>query len=186
VTVRSKGTADLLVVLQPAVPQVHAVIAAMEAAFDRVWVLTQNVDGFHRRAGSRNVIDVHGDLHRIRCMRCPFSESVTDYAGFTIPPRCPDCRGILRPDVVLFGEQLPARQLTAYQAEVPRGFDLVLSIGTTSVFPYISAPVLDAYHFRTPSVEINPGETDVSEFVTVKLPMRAAPALDAIWREYNR
>jgi NAD-dependent deacetylase len=164
----------------------HEVIAQMEGAFDRVWVLTQNVDGFHRRAGSRNVIDIHGELHRVRCLRCPYSEPVADYAGFTIPPRCPDCRGTLRPDVVLFGERLPARQLAAYQAEVPGGFDLVLSIGTTSVFPYISAPVLDAYHFGKPSVEINPGETDVSEFVAVKLPLRAASALDAIWREYNR
>ncbi len=52
--------------------------------------------------------------------------------------------------------------------------------------PYISAPVLDAYHFRKPSVEINPGETDVTEFVTIKLPLGAALALDAIWSEYKK
>jgi NAD-dependent deacetylase len=164
----------------------HEVIAEMEAAFERVWVLTQNVDGFHRRAGSRNVIDIHGDLHRVRCLRCPYFQPVADYAGLDIPPRCPHCRGVLRPDVVLFGERLPARQLATYQAEVPPGFDLVFSVGTTSVFPYISAPVLDAYHFRKPSVEINPGETDVSEFATIKLPCGAAVALDAVWRAYNR
>ena len=88
--------------------------------------------------------------------------------------------------MVLFGERLPARQLAAYQAETRRGFDLVFSVGTTSVFPYISAPVLDAYHFHKPSVEINPGETDVTEFVTVKLALPAASALDAIWIAYNR
>ena len=164
----------------------HEVIAAMESAFERVWVLTQNVDGFHRRAGSQNVIDIHGDLHRVRCMRCPYARPVADYAGFALPPRCPACGGVLRPDVVLFGEPLPSRPLAAYQAEVSRGFDLVFSVGTTSLFPYISAPVLDAYHFRRPSVEINLGETDVSEFVTVKLSLGAASALDAIWREYNR
>lgn len=164
----------------------HEVIAEMEAAFDRVWVLTQNVDGFHRRAGSRNVIDIHGDLHRVRCVRCPYAEAVADYMGFTLPPRCPSCRATVRPDVVLFGERLPAPALATYQAELARGFDLVFSVGTTSVFPYISAPVLDAYHFRRSSVEINPGETEVSEFVTVKLLYRAAPTLDAIWREYNR
>jgi NAD-dependent deacetylase len=118
-------------------------------------------------------------------VRCTYSEAVTDYAGLTIPPQCPNCRGTVRPDVVLFGERLPASRLETYRAEVARGFDLVFSVGTTSVFPYISAPVLDAYHFRKPSVEINPGATDVSEFVTVKLPLRAAPALDAIWRAYN-
>jgi NAD-dependent deacetylase len=62
----------------------------------------------------------------------------------------------------------------------------VFSVGTTSVFPYISAPVLDAYYFRQPSIEINPSETKVSEFVTVKLSLGAASALDTVWREYNR
>ena len=163
----------------------HEVIAAMESRFERVWVLTQNVDGFHRRAGSRNVIDIHGDLHEIRCTRCPHQQTVADYAGFSLPPLCPSCGGVLRPDVVFFGEQLPPLQLALYHAEIGRGFDVVLSVGTTSVFPYISAPVLDAYHFRRPSVEINPGDTDVSEFVTVKVPLGAAAALEAIWDGYN-
>jgi NAD-dependent deacetylase len=164
----------------------HAVIAEMESRFDRVWVLTQNVDGFHRRAGSNNVIDIHGDLHHLRCTRCDREETVADYAGLTLPPRCPACGGLVRPDVVLFGERLPTKQLAAYQAETARGFDLVLSVGTTSVFPYISAPVLDAYHVKKPSVEINPGRTDVTEFVTVRVPLGAAAALDAIWAGYNR
>ena len=69
--------------------------------------------------------------------------------------------------------------------EADRGFDLVFSIGTTSVFPYISAPMLDAYHYRKPSVEINPGETEVTKFVTIKLPLGAAQTLDAIWSEYK-
>jgi NAD-dependent deacetylase len=163
----------------------HEIIAEMEKQFERVWVLTQNVDGFHRQAGSQNVIDIHGDLRRIRCTRCKFEQSVTDYEGFSLPPRCPMCQAVLRPEVVLFGELLPTQQMTTYRTETARGFDLVLSIGTTSVFPYISAPVLDAYHFRKPSVEINPGETDVTEFVTVKVPLGAAAALEAIWTRYN-
>lgn len=164
----------------------HEVIAEMESRFERVWVLTQNVDGLHRKAGSKNVIDIHGDLHGLACTRCPHRQEVADYAGLELPPRCPACRGLVRPEVVLFGERLPARQLATYQAETARGFDLVLSVGTTSVFPYIAAPVLDAYHLKRPSVEINPGKTDVTEFVTVKLPLRAAAALDAIWGRYNR
>ena len=102
-----------------------------------------------------------------------------------IDDRCPVCGGLLRPNVVLFGERLPARQLATYKDETRRGFDLVISIGTTSVFPYIAGPVLDAYHFRKPSVEINPCKTDVTEFVTVKIPYRAAPALEEIWRVFN-
>ena len=93
---------------------------------------------------------------------------------------------LVRPGVVLFGEQLPTQQLATYQRETRRGFDLVFSIGTTSVFPYIAGPVLDAHHMRRHAVEINPGDTDVSEFATVKLRLRAAVALDAIWKEFNR
>jgi NAD-dependent deacetylase len=163
----------------------HAVIAEMETHFDRVWVLTQNVDGFHRQAGSRNVIDIHGDLHSIRCTRCRYVREVENYSEFSLPPNCPECRGLLRPEVVLFGEQLPTKQLADYDRETKLGFDLVFSIGTTSVFPYIANPVLDAYHFRKPSVEINPGDTDVTEFVTVKLRLGAAAALNAIWNMYN-
>ncbi|MCU0705417.1 MAG: hypothetical protein MUF18_15705 [Fimbriiglobus sp.] len=58
-------------------------------------------------------------------------------------------------------------------------------VGTTSVFPYIAGPVLNARERGKPSVEINPGETDVSELVTVKLPLRAADALDTIWNTYR-
>lgn len=163
----------------------HEVIAEMEKRFDRVWVLTQNVDGFHRRAGSQNVIDIHGDLHRLRCTQCALDLPVANYEGLSIPPRCVLCQGVLRPGVVLFGERLPDHQLAVYRGETARGFDLVFSIGTTSVFPYISAPVLDAYHFCRPSVEINPGDTDVTEFVTVKIPLGAAAALEAIWTRYN-
>ena len=160
----------------------------MEAAFERVWVLTQNVDGFHRRAGSRNVIDIHGDVHRIRCMQCAYTTEVADYAAFALvplPPRCPRCPGWLRPEVVLFGEMLPTPQIGIYETEVLRGFDLVVSLGTTSQFPYIAAPVVSAHRRGTPTVEINPERTEVSDHATVRLPFTAARALDAIWREYS-
>lgn len=162
----------------------HEVIAAMEKHFERVCVLTQNVDGFHRLAGSENVIDIHGDLHFLRCTKCSHHAPAGDYATLELPPKCPACSAILRPDVVLFGEQLPTDAVAALRRESARGFDVVFSVGTTSVFPYIAGPVLDAHHRGKPSVEINPGDTDVSEFVSVKLPLRAAAALDAIWAAY--
>lgn len=163
----------------------HAVLAEIEQRFERVWVLTQNVDGFHQMAGSKNVIDMHGDVRRVQCGRCRTDRQVDDIERFGVPPRCEACNGVLRPAVVLFGEQLPSRQLGVYNTETRRGFDLVFSIGTTSVFPYIAGPVLDAHHLRKPSVEINPGDTDVSEFVMVRVRMRAATALDEIWKRYQ-
>lgn len=163
----------------------HQVIAEMENRFERVVVLTQNVDGLHRQAGSRNVIDIHGDLHVLFCTRCPFRNIVTGYAGLALPPRCPQCQSFLRPDVVLFGEALPMPKVAQLYAEHENGFDLVFTIGTTSVFPYIAAPVVKAVMEGKPTVEINPGTSEVSRLVRVRLALGAAEALDAIWRQFQ-
>jgi NAD-dependent deacetylase len=164
----------------------HAVIAEMEQHFPRVWVLTQNVDGFHRTAGSRNVIDIHGDMHGLACQQCSFTQTVTDYSGLKeIPPHCPECQAFLRPQVVFFGEMLARDKVQRLAQEVNRGFDLVFSVGTTSVFPYIIEPVLDAKQRGIPTVEINPDTTMVSELVDIRIPGRAAAVLDEIWKAFQ-
>jgi NAD-dependent deacetylase len=159
----------------------HSVLAEAERRFERVWVLTQNVDGLHRMAGSKNVIDIHGDVHDLLCTGCEYSDTVSDYSMLPPLPRCPRCQAILRPGVVLFGELLPEDKVEVMERELARGFDLVFTIGTTSVFPYIARPVMDARMRRKPTIEINPGETMVSAFVDVKLPLRAAEACAALW-----
>ena len=160
----------------------HEVLAMLEQRYDRAWVLTQNVDGLHRRAGSKNVIEIHGDVYKLACTRCSFRESVQDYAALSFPPRCPECSAIVRPEVVLFGEMLPRSAVATLERELGRGFDLVVSIGTTSVFPYIAAPVMLARRAGRDTVEINPGTTGVSHVVAHRMPNRAAVALDAIWQ----
>jgi len=163
----------------------HAVIAEMEQHFPRVWTLTQNVDGFHRDAGSRNVIAIHGELHQILCTRCSHRETVRDYAHLSDLPCCASCSAVLRPDVVLFGEMLPEAGVSKLRYQVREGFDLVFSIGTTSLFPYITFPVEVARERDKPTVEINPGTTPVSRMVRYRLPLGAAEALDAIWKRYK-
>ncbi|MHC4517633.1 MAG: SIR2 family NAD-dependent protein deacylase [Planctomycetota bacterium] len=163
----------------------HEVVAEMEAHFERLWTLTQNVDGFHHQAGARNVIDIHGDLHHLRCTQCSFRQAVEDYADLSFPPRCPRCNNILRPDVVLFGEMLPREKLHTLYRELYEGFDMVFTVGTTSVFPYIAEPVRWAAQHGRPTVEINPDTTRISHLVDVRLSMRAAPALDTIWKRYQ-
>lgn len=163
----------------------HAVLAEMEAHFERVWVLTQNVDGFHRAAGSKNVIDLHGDIHELLCQGCGERRRVADYSGLQIPPACTACGELLRPDVVLFGEMLPLPKYRLLHQELRRGFDLIFSIGTTSGFPYIAEPVLEAARRGVPTVEINPGVTEVSHRVDVALRARAMETLDALWSKYR-
>jgi len=160
----------------------HRLIAALERERPGVWVLTQNVDGLHRAAGSTRLIEIHGTVHHLRCTECHHSRNVPDFAGLRIPPDCPLCGGLLRPDVVLFGEMLPERELARLEAVLAEGVDLVVSIGTTSAFPYIAGPVWWAQQMAVPTVEINPGETEVSRLVDHRLRHRAAEALPEIWR----
>jgi NAD-dependent deacetylase len=158
----------------------------MESHFERMWLLTQNVDGLHRQAGSQHLIEIHGDLHELLCRECAYRERVPDYSQLRFPPRCPQCPALLRPDVVLFGEMLPEEQVARLFEELDIGFDLVFTIGTTSVFPYIAEPVRRARSQGIPTVEINPGRSEVSHHVDVRLPLRAAVALDAIWCRYQQ
>ena len=163
----------------------HRLIAALEQEKALVCVLTQNVDGLHRAAGSRNVIEIHGTVHRLQCMACHHGRKVHDYAGLQIPPECPQCGGIMRPEVVLFGEALPERALERLESVLEQGVDVVVSIGTTSVFPYIAGPVVWAARQGVPTVEINPDDTTVSGVVDHRLRMCAAEALPELWRRMH-
>jgi len=158
----------------------HRVIAALERTHE-TWVLTQNVDGLHRAAGSQQLIEIHGNVHRLACTRCGHRTRVDDYAALAIPPMCPDCGALVRPEVVLFGEMLPLPAVTMLGRELERGFDLVVSIGTTSTFPYIAGPVLQARARRRATIEINPGESEISELVDLRIRSGAASTLAAVW-----
>jgi NAD-dependent deacetylase len=164
----------------------HEIIAKMETHFERVWILTQNVDGFHRDAGSRNVINIHGDIHQLICSNCNWKQRVIDFSGLSIPPLCPECQALIRPDVVFFGEIIPAHSLAMLSSQLEMGFDLTFSIGTTSVFPYIMQPVILARHQGRPTIEINPGRTEISDLVDIKINQGAAAALDLIWKRYQQ
>lgn len=162
----------------------HEVLAEMDGYFDAVWILTQNVDGLHTAAGSKNVLDVHGDLHRIICTNCDDRRRVADYQGLADPPLCPSCGAVLRPDVVLFEESLDPNKLRRLELELRRGFDVVFSIGTSSLFDYVVAPLRIAQEAGGTTVEINPELTGISELVEIKIQAAAATALDRIWEGY--
>ncbi|RMH69198.1 MAG: NAD-dependent protein deacylase [Gemmatimonadetes bacterium] len=163
----------------------HEVIVEMEDQFEKVCVLTQNVDGFHRAAGSRNVIDIHGDIHDLYCLKCRYRTTVKDYAELEIPPHCPDCGSTVRPDVVLFGEMLPGWKYHNLMKQLQDGFDVVFSIGTSSLFPYIAAPVINAKIIGIPTIEINPGHSEVSDVVDLKIEAKAAETLDQLWNMFQ-
>lgn len=158
----------------------HRAIASLDKHLDRVMVFTQNVDGLHRQAGSREIIEIHGNLQALQCTSCDYEETTPDFAGREVPPLCPECGAVLRPKVVLFGEVLPEDKLDHFIGALQEGFDIVFSIGTSSVFPYITQPVVFAAGSGIPTVEINPSRTQLSDVVDYYLPLGAAVAMTAI------
>lgn len=160
----------------------HRLIAELEHLKPQSWVLTQNIDGFHRAAGSRQLIEIHGKVGELTCTRCHYELKARDYSHIETVPLCPRCHSVMRPNVVLFGEMLPEPEVEVLHREMMRGFDLVFSIGTTSVFPYISQPVFEARRWNAKVIEINPGITEVSPFVHYKFTMGAVDAMKSIWQ----
>lgn len=158
----------------------HTILAELESRLPRACVLTQNVDGLHTDAGSRSVIEIHGSLRRLLCTQCSKLTEIANFERLPPLPTCDDCQGTLRPDVVLFGEMLPRVALERLQRELERGFDVVVSIGTTSTFPYIAEPVVMASRLGLPTIEINPGQTEVTPYVGYRLREGAAAALEAV------
>jgi NAD-dependent deacetylase len=140
----------------------HHALAAIEAKLERFVLLTQNVDNLHHAAGSRNVIDIHGDVYATRCLSCGREDRLEPdvLAGLDAPPRCPRCDGICRPNAVLFGEPLPLDKIARIHDEFDRRTpDLVLAAGTSALFPYITEPVYVARGRGKLTVEINPERT---------------------------
>ena len=155
----------------------HLILAELEDCFEQVWVLTQNIDGFHLDAGSSNVIEIHGTMRRLVCTDCgevtPMGELDVDH----VPPVCKACHGMMRPDVVLFDERLPAEATEELQLQLQTGFDAVLVVGTSALFPYISHPVHLANRSGSLTIEINPATTDLSSLVDFKLDLPATEGL---------
>ena len=137
----------------------HLALAEMERRVPAFALVTQNVDGLHGRAGSRNVTELHGNIMRSRCSL--EGTVVEDFDGDEAPPLCPGCGAPLRPDVVWFGEALPKGAFAA-ATEAARGCDIFLSVGTSSlVYPAAALP-FEALENGSVLVEINPEETPLT------------------------
>ena len=161
----------------------HEAIAELQRRKPGCWVLTQNIDGYHRAAGSppERLIEIHGELAPLFCQSCGAeSPELEEHLLRPLPPLCGQCGGILRPPVVLFEEMLPERAIETLYTELRRGFDAVLAVGTTASFPYIVEPVLHTRAAGGFTVEINPGFTDLSTTVDIRLAGRALDVLPRI------
>ncbi len=117
-------------------------------------VITQNVDGLHQKAGSKNVLPLHGDIWTVRCVECGYRAEDRRVPLPEIPPRCPRCGGLLRPDVVWFGETLPYAVLNQAFA-VAQAADIMLVIGTSAVVQPAISLAYTAKHHGARLIEFN-------------------------------
>jgi NAD-dependent deacetylase len=126
-------------------------------------LITQNVDGLHTRAGSSNVIELHGNLWRTRCTRCGRVERDERVPLPQVPPRCASCNGgLLRPDIVWFGEALPERALRQ-AADAVRECELMLVVGTSAVVYPAAGLAMAALQQGKPLIEVNVERTALSD-----------------------
>lgn len=140
----------------------HAAIARWQERFEDFTLVTQNVDDLHAAAGSRDVIELHGNIWRARCIACGSMEDLHEKPSETGAPSCVSCGDALRPDVVLFGEMLPsgAFERAALKAEA---CELCFVIGTSGlVYPAAALPEI-ALQAGAYTVEINPERTPLSD-----------------------
>jgi NAD-dependent deacetylase len=159
----------------------HLALAEWERRLTRAGrryiLITQNVDGLHRRAGSQQVIELHGNITRVKCAR--EEVLIEDWAATDTPPRCPHCGSYLRPDVVWFGENLPPEALQAALTAAQQ-CDTFFSIGTSGlVEPAASLPWLAREHGAV-VVEVNPNPTPLTEMADYALAGAAGEVLPAL------
>ncbi|CAF4796058.1 unnamed protein product [Rotaria sp. Silwood1] len=163
----------------------HQALVALQSKFKQFTVLTQNVDGLHRSAGTKNLIEIHGNIQDLFCISCGHEKHVPNFEGMKIPPKCDRCNSLVRPRVVLFGEMLPIRAVGQLYEIMDKGLDAVISIGTTSVFPYIAEPVVRAAQKNAITIEINPGDTEVSDVVRYRLRDRSINILPKLLKHLS-
>jgi NAD-dependent deacetylase len=148
----------------------HYAIAELERQIKTVTVVTQNIDGLHQRAGSSDVVELHGSIRRYRCIS-------DKHTGFTradiehqpeMPPKCPECGDLLRPEVVWFGEMLPAAALERafYLAEHCHA---MIVVGTTGeVQPASTLPLIASQHGAT-IIDVNPNRNQITPIADIFL-----------------
>lgn len=136
----------------------HFSLAKMEALGFLASIITQNVDGLHHEAGNKVVIEFHGNTRRLVCLECGALYPSEDISLDSLPPYCPSCRGLLKPDAVFFGESIPTAALMQAQVDVQQ-CEVMLVVGTSGlVEPAASLPSI-AKRNEAFIVEINPEPT---------------------------
>ena len=132
------------------------------------FTITQNVDNLHRQAGSQALLEIHGNRTQLRCVECGSRRSREGFPLVVLPPRCPDCGGVVKMDTVMFGEPIPAGVLEQCK-EISERCDVMLLIGTSgTVNPAARMPLI-ARERGAILIEVNPDETALTPWCELAL-----------------
>ena len=155
----------------------HFAIANLEK-YKRIIVLTQNIDGLHQRAGSSDVLELHGSIIRLKCTKCGFKDEIRS-SFHDLPPKCSKCNNILRPDVVWFGEALPQDVWSRAIIEA-NTCDVMVITGTSLVVSPANTLPIYAKQNNAILVEINPEQTTMSSDTDLSIRKTSAKALTSL------
>jgi NAD-dependent deacetylase len=155
--------------LDNAVPnEGHFALAELEEMGLLRFIITQNVDNLHTLAGTKNVAEIHGNRFKVRCVECLARRDREEISYDVLPPRCPECGGVLKNDGVMFGEPIPTDVMAICRREALRT-DCVLIVGTSAVvYPAAELPQI-ARSRGARLIEVNPEETPLTPYVDVAL-----------------
>jgi NAD-dependent deacetylase len=120
----------------------HLALAELERMGVLRWLITQNIDNLHLAAGSRNVLEIHGNSAYLRCVGCSERWPVSEFKLEDIPPRCPGCGGVVKSDTVMFGEPIPERVLARCFEEAGKSDCMMVAGTSATVTPAASLPVM--------------------------------------------
>lgn len=158
---------DKMLPLTAAPNPAHTKLASWEREGRLKAVITQNIDGLHQKAGSKNVVELHGSIHRNHCLTCHHSYSAQHMQSTSGVPRC-QCGGIIKPDVVLYEESLRTEDMEAALSAIKAADTLI--IGGTSLVVYPAAGLVQ--HFRGKHlVVINKGEIQANASLVITDPI---------------
>jgi NAD-dependent deacetylase len=154
----------------------HYAMADLEHMGRLAHVITQNIDNLQNVAGSRHITEIHGNRAKVRCMSCGRRFRLESVDVTNLPPLCPECGGVLKNDVVMFGEPIPRDTLDEGYRQAFRA-DVFLTVGTSAVvYPAADFPIV-AKRRGAPLIEINPDETALSEIADIVIRAPSGNAL---------
>ncbi|MBT3994406.1 MAG: hypothetical protein HOF01_01250 [Chloroflexi bacterium] len=154
----------------------HYALAGLEQHGSLQSVVTQNIDGLDEKAGMQNLIEIHGNRTKLRCIECGDRVSLGDFVPLYAPDPCKKCDGLVKFDTVMFGEPIPDDVMQRARAEIDKA-DCVLAIGTSATVRPASGLLWIAESAGATIIEINPTETKLTSLCEVSLRSTAGVAL---------